>query len=74
MVNSIMTVKFDNVIKGLVVIEPDKFSDNRGWYSETYQQLRYGQFGIDCHFVQDNESMSIKGVFRGLHWQAGKWA
>lgn len=33
-----MLVKFDNVIRGLVVIEPDKYLDNRGWYSETYQQ------------------------------------
>lgn len=35
-VNYCMLVKFDNVIRGLVVIEPDKYLDNRGWYSETY--------------------------------------
>lgn len=38
MVNEGMTVKYDNDIRGLAVIEPDKFLDNRGWYSETYQQ------------------------------------
>lgn len=74
MVNSTVMKVSETDIEGLKIIDPEFYGDERGWFSETYQQLRYGQFGIDCLFVQDNESMSMKGVFRGLHWQAGKWA
>jgi dTDP-4-dehydrorhamnose 3,5-epimerase len=58
-------------ISGLKVIELDVFCDQRGYFSETYSAQRYASIGIDETFVQDNESMSQKGVIRGLHWQTG---
>ncbi len=60
----------DTEIEGLKVIEPDVFGDSRGWFCETFNADRYRAAGIDCVFVQDNESFSSKGVVRGLHWQA----
>ncbi len=57
-------------IKGVVVVEPDRFGDDRGWFCEQYNAARYKAAGIDADFVQDNESFSKKGVVRGLHWQA----
>ncbi|MCB0685526.1 MAG: dTDP-4-dehydrorhamnose 3,5-epimerase [Saprospiraceae bacterium] len=56
-------------IKGLVIIEPDIWKDNRGYFYETFQQQRYVDSGIRCNFVQDNEAFSGKGVLRGLHYQ-----
>lgn len=57
-------------IKGLKLIEPDIYRDARGYFAETYNEARYRAAGIDAVFVQDNESVSQKGVLRGLHWQA----
>ncbi len=54
---------------GLLVIEPDYFEDSRGYFFETWQQERYKAVGIDALFVQDNESKSVRGVVRGLHYQ-----
>ena len=59
-------------IEGLLVIEPDIFSDTRGFFTETYQQARYTAAGIDCTFVQDNLSYSTKGTLRGLHFQINR--
>ena len=57
-------------IPGLLIIAPDVFSDARGYFEETYNAARYRAAGIDAEFVQDNESLSQKGVLRGLHWQS----
>lgn len=56
-------------IKDLVIIEPTVHGDNRGYFMETYNQNDMKEAGIDVEFVQDNQSMSIKGVLRGLHYQ-----
>jgi len=56
-------------LKGLLVIEPDCFQDERGFFLETYQADRYHKVGIIDEFVQDNQSRSIKGVLRGMHFQ-----
>ena len=56
-------------IDGLVVIEPKVFGDNRGYFMETYNQNDMAEAGLDMVFVQDNQSMSTKGVLRGLHFQ-----
>lgn len=64
----------DTEISGVKIIEPDVFGDCRGWFCETYNEARYREAGIDCSFVQDNESFSSKGVIRGLHWQAAEHA
>ena len=58
-----------NGIKGLKVIEPVVFGDARGYFMETYNYNDYVAAGIDCQFVQDNQSASKKGVLRGLHFQ-----
>jgi len=56
-------------LKGLLVIEPRCFQDERGFFLETYQGLRYREAGILDEFVQDNQSRSVKGVLRGMHFQ-----
>ena len=56
-------------IKGLYVIEPAVFKDERGYFMETYNQNDFKEAGLGMVFVQDNQSMSVKGVLRGLHFQ-----
>lgn len=60
----------ETAIAGVKIIEPKVFKDARGYFCETYNEARYLAAGIDTRFVQDNESFSMKGVVRGLHWQA----
>lgn len=56
-------------IEGLKVITPQVFEDQRGYFMETYNYNDFKEAGIDCVFVQDNQSASMKGVLRGLHFQ-----
>ena len=56
-------------IEGLYVIEPTVHGDERGYFMETYNQKDMHEAGLDMVFVQDNQSMSTKGVLRGLHFQ-----
>lgn len=56
-------------IEGLLIIEPKVFYDDRGYFMETYNQNDFKEEGLDMIFVQDNQSMSTKGVLRGLHFQ-----
>ena len=56
-------------IDGIIIIEPVIFEDNRGYFMETYNYAEFKAAGIDNIFVQDNQSMSKKGVLRGLHFQ-----
>ena len=56
-------------IEGLYVIEPTVHGDERGYFMETYNQNDMHEAGLDMVFVQDNQSMSTKGVLRGLHFQ-----
>ena len=56
-------------IEGLCIIEPTIHGDHRGYFMETYSQRDMKEAGIDITFVQDNQSMSVKGVLRGLHFQ-----
>ena len=56
-------------IEGLYVIEPTVFKDERGYFVETYNQNDFKEAGLNMVFVQDNQSMSEKGVLRGLHFQ-----
>lgn len=62
-----------NVIRcdlaGLCVVEPKVFGDARGFFMETWNQRRYHETGIDANFVQDNLSVSRRGILRGLHFQ-----
>ena len=56
-------------ISGLMLIEPTVYGDARGYFTETYNYNDFAAAGIDCTFVQDNQSASKKGVLRGLHFQ-----
>ena len=56
-------------IEGLYVIEPTVFKDERGYFVETYNQNDMKEAGLDMVFLQDNQSMSTRGVLRGLHFQ-----
>ncbi len=56
-------------IEGLYIIEPAVHGDARGYFMETYNQRDMAENGLDMVFVQDNQSMSVKGVLRGLHFQ-----
>ncbi|MBQ8280006.1 MAG: dTDP-4-dehydrorhamnose 3,5-epimerase [Roseburia sp.] len=58
-----------NGIEGLKVIEPAVLGDARGYFMESYNYNDFAAAGIDCTFVQDNQSASKKGVIRGLHFQ-----
>ena len=57
-------------LDGVLIIEPKVFGDKRGYFFESWNKVTYGELGIACEFVQDNESKSSFGVLRGLHWQA----
>lgn len=56
-------------IEGLHIIEPAVFPDERGYFMEMYNQRDFEEAGLGMTFVQDNQSMSVKGVLRGLHFQ-----
>ena len=56
-------------IEGLYIIEPAVHGDERGYFMETYNQNDMHEAGLDMVFVQDNQSSSVKGVLRGLHFQ-----
>lgn len=65
-----MAFKFEETkLKGVYVITPQVFGDSRGYFMETYKKELFDEAGITKEFVQDNESSSIKGVLRGLHFQ-----
>jgi dTDP-4-dehydrorhamnose 3,5-epimerase len=66
-----MTLRFTACkIPGVVVIEPEVNTDDRGFLLETYHAAKYREGGIDATFVQDNHSSSSRGTLRGLHGQS----
>jgi len=56
-------------IPDVLLIEPDVFGDERGFFMETWQRKKFAEIGIDYDFVQDNHSRSVQGTLRGLHYQ-----
>ena len=56
-------------IDGFLILEPNVYEDQRGFFLETFQEETYKEQGIYDHFVQDNQSRSSKGVLRGMHFQ-----
>lgn len=56
-------------IEGVIIIDVKKFGDERGFFMETYKRADFIAGGIDAEFVQDNQSSSVKGALRGLHFQ-----
>ena len=72
MTNQIVSGNFtftDTSIKGVKIIDVKAYNDERGYFMETYKRPDFVAGGIDCEFVQDNQSSSTKGVLRGLHFQ-----
>jgi len=61
-------------IRDLLIIKPQIFEDERGYFFETHNKLRMEYFGLDLDFVQDNVSFSKLGTIRGLHYQVGEFA
>jgi dTDP-4-dehydrorhamnose 3,5-epimerase len=56
-------------LDGVLIIEPQVFADERGFFMESFQKLRYREVGIEVEFVQDNISRSVRNTLRGLHFQ-----
>ncbi len=67
---NVKTTQFE----GLKIIEPKIFKDDRGYFFETYKASSFKEIGIEDEFIQANQSLSNKGVVRGLHFQIGKSA
>ncbi len=61
-------------LSGLIILEPKVFGDERGSFMETYNRETFARLGLDMTFVQDNESISAKGVLRGIHFQRPPFA
>ncbi len=61
-------------IPGLLVFEPSVFEDSRGYFFESYNEKIFREAGIDFRWVQDNQSSSVYGVIRGLHYQLPPFA
>ena len=59
----------ETALPGVLIIEPRVFSDDRGFFFESYQAERYAAAGMAVSFVQDNVSRSVRGTLRGLHFQ-----
>jgi dTDP-4-dehydrorhamnose 3,5-epimerase len=64
----------ESFIKGLFEIQPRVFEDARGFFFESYNKETFAKNGLDFDFVQDNQSFSVKGVLRGLHFQKAPYA
>ncbi len=60
--------------EGLYEIEPKVFGDERGYFFESYRRNTFRELGIEEDFIQDNESFSVKGTLRGLHYQSAPHA
>lgn len=62
--------RIDTDISGVFIIEPDVHGDARGFFTESYNQAKFAELGVDVTFVQDNHSLSVPtGTLRGLHYQ-----
>jgi dTDP-4-dehydrorhamnose 3,5-epimerase len=68
-------LKFDKTfIDGLILVTPDIFPDDRGYFFESFNKKKFADGGIEQVFVQDNISKSVKGTVRGLHYQVDEYA
>ena len=59
-------------LRDVKLLQPQRFGDSRGWFAEVFNQSTFAAAGLSTDFVQDNQSFSVKGVLRGLHYQLGK--
>lgn len=63
---------FNTLLRDVKLLQPRRFSDSRGWFTEVFNRDGFASAGLPSHFVQDNQSYSVKGVLRGLHYQLDK--
>ena len=61
-------------LQDLLIIHPDVYGDQRGYFYESWNRKKYAEIGLDVNWIQDNQSMSQKNVLRGLHFQAPPFA
>ncbi|MGZ0015680.1 dTDP-4-dehydrorhamnose 3,5-epimerase [Yeosuana sp. AK3] len=62
-------------LKGCFILQPTVFKDSRGYFFESFNQQKFNEsIGLNINFIQDNESFSVKGTLRGLHYQKGEFA
>lgn len=61
-------------LDGLLILEPKVFGDERGYFLETFNKRAFAEAGITTEFVQDNQSLSRRGILRGMHFQKGEHA
>lgn len=64
----------DTEIKGVYIVKPRIFGDERGYFFESYNKNEFDSAGLHYNFIQDNESRSVHGTIRGLHFQRGEHA
>ncbi len=65
---------FETAIKDVYIIEPQVFEDARGYFFESYNQAKFAEAGLTYNFIQDNQSKSVYGTIRGLHFQKGEFS
>jgi dTDP-4-dehydrorhamnose 3,5-epimerase len=62
----------DTPLRDVKLVQPRRFGDSRGWFAEVFNQQAFAAAGLPMQFVQDNQSFSVHGVLRGLHYQLGQ--
>ena len=62
----------DTALHDVKLLQPRRFGDSRGWFTEVFNASTFATAGLPSSFVQDNQSFSVQGVLRGLHYQLGK--
>ena len=62
----------DSRLRDVKILVPRRFGDDRGWFAEVFNMATFAELGLPETFVQDNQSFSVRGVLRGLHYQLGK--
>ncbi len=65
---------FETEIKDVYIVEPQIFEDSRGYFFESYNQAKFAEAGLNYNFIQDNQSKSVYGTIRGLHFQKGEFS
>lgn len=63
---------FQTTLFGVTVVRPERHGDDRGWFAEVFNARAFRAAGLPAEFVQDNQSVSARGVLRGLHYQVGR--
>jgi dTDP-4-dehydrorhamnose 3,5-epimerase len=59
----------DTPLRDVKLVQPKRFGDDRGWFTEVFNSEKFPALGLPSHFAQDNQSFSTRGVLRGLHYQ-----